>query len=122
MGIGLPVLICGSLDLELQAMNKYYKAIEDLNTKGEATFKAFGSSMLPIIRSGSTLTFRPANEYQVGDIVFCKVRGRFIDSHKIVKKDMMGNAYRYQIANNKGHVNGWTKQVYGKVTKVFSPR
>lgn len=24
-----------------------------------------------------------------------------------------------QIANNKGHVNGWTKQIYGKVIEIL---
>lgn len=102
-------------------MNKYQRAIEDLKTKGEATFKAFGSSMVPILQSGSLLTFRPFPEYEIGDIVFCKVRGRYIDAHKITKKDKMGNAYRYMISNNHGWDNGWTRQIYGKVVRIIKP-
>ena len=49
--------------------------------------KAFGNSMLPIIKSGSTLTFEKREFYEIGDIVFCKVKGRFIDAHKITKED-----------------------------------
>lgn len=102
-------------------MNKYQRALDDLNTKGETTFKAFGNSMLPILKSGSTLTFRPFAEYEIGDIVFCKVRGRYIDAHKITKKDKLGSSYRYMIANNHGWENGWTKQVYGKAVKIVAP-
>lgn len=83
--------------------------------------KVHGNSMLPLIKSGSTLTFEPCDDYEVGDIVFCKVRGRFIDAHKITKKDLMGGTYRYMISNNQGYDNGWTKQVYGKVVKVIEP-
>ena len=95
-------------------MNKYERAIESLKTSGTAQFKAFGSSMMPILKSGSLLTFEPRFEYDIGDIVFCKVRGRFIDAHKVVAKSCDRG---YQIANNKGHINGWTHTVYGKVVK-----
>jgi SOS-response transcriptional repressor LexA len=67
--------------------------------------------MTPILKSGMTLTFKSQSEYDVGDIVFCKVHGRFIDAHLITKK----NARRgYMIANNHGHENGWTRTIYGK--------
>ncbi len=78
-------------------------------------FPKHGNSMLPIIKSGSLLTFEKADTYQIGDVVFSKVRGRYIDAHKIVKTDQNKG---YLIANNHGYENGWTKQVFGKVTEV----
>ncbi|MFN4151150.1 MAG: S24 family peptidase [Candidatus Sericytochromatia bacterium] len=77
--------------------------------------KAFGNSMLPILKSGSLLTFEKFDEYEINDIVFCKVKGRYIDAHKITKKDFNKG---YLIANNQGYENGWTKTIYGKVIKV----
>jgi hypothetical protein len=74
--------------------------------------KAFGTSMLPILKSGTLLTFIAAPEYKVGDIVFCKVKGHYIDAHKIVKRDI---AKGFLIANNHGFENGWTRTIYGKV-------
>ena len=77
--------------------------------------KVFGNSMLPIIKSGSLLTFKKEKSYQINDIVFCKVKGRYIDAHKITKTD--GNA-RYMIANNGGYENGWTKTIFGRVIRT----
>lgn len=96
-------------------MNKYHRMIEDLEKNKTGQMKAFGNSMLPILKSGSLLTFEKSDSYDVGDIVFCRVKGRFIDAHKIIKKDKSG---RYLIANNHGHENGWTRTIYGKVVKV----
>lgn len=93
-------------------MDKHLKLKEELENNGEGTMTCFGNSMLPIIKSGETLKFVKQDKYDVGDIVFCKVKGRWIDAHKIIKKnDQRG----YLIANNKGHENGWTHSIYGKV-------
>jgi SOS-response transcriptional repressor LexA len=89
--------------------------ISDLDVKGETQAKAFGQSMMPIIISGSLLIFKKQESYAIGDIVFCKVKGRIIDAHKITKMDSQG---QYMIANNKGFENGWTKTIYGKVIKA----
>jgi SOS-response transcriptional repressor LexA len=59
--------------------------------------KTFGSSMLLILKSGTLLTFRRQESYVVGNIVFCQVKGRYIDAHKIVAKDATKG---YLIANN----------------------
>lgn len=91
---------------------KYIKAIESLNDKGTASMKVYGNSMMPIIKSGSLLTFIKCDCYYKGDIVFCKVRGRIIDAHKITKIKQGNN---YMIANNSGHENGWTRTIFGKV-------
>lgn len=96
-------------------MNKYQRLIGDLKEKGAGKMKCFGTSMMPILKSGSLMTFKSKDEYEIGDIVFCKVKGRYVDAHKIVKKDLKKG---YLIANNKGYENGWTKTIYGKAVKA----
>lgn len=96
----------------ITAMDKHQRLIEDLSTTGTGTMKCHGSSMLPILENPSTCTYRRQEAYAVGDIVFCKVNGRFIDAHKIVK---IGADGRYLIANNRGHENGWTRTIFGRV-------
>jgi phage repressor protein C with HTH and peptisase S24 domain len=95
-------------------MNKYLRLKEELETNGTGKMKCFGNSMLPILKSGSTLTFEKRNNYTIGDIVFCKVRGRFVDAHKITKMD---EGKGFMIANNHGFDNGWTKIIFGKAVK-----
>ena len=95
-------------------MNKYLRLKDELETKGSGKMKGFGNSMLPILKSGSLLTFEKKESYAIGDIVFCKVNGRFIDAHKIVKADPNKG---FLIANNHGWENGWTKIIYGKVIR-----
>jgi len=96
-------------------MNKYERAVAYLEEGLEFSMKVFGSSMLPIIKSGSKLTFRKTNDYRVGDVVLSKVKGRWIDAHQITKIDADG---RFLISNNKGWDNGWTKKVFGRVIAV----
>jgi SOS-response transcriptional repressor LexA len=96
-------------------MNKYQRLIEELEESGVGKMKCFGTSMMPILKSGSLMTFEPRENYEIGDIVFCKVKGRFVDAHKIIKKDINKG---YLIANNRGHENGWTKIIYGKAVKA----
>jgi phage repressor protein C with HTH and peptisase S24 domain len=100
-------------------MNKYERLLNDLKTSKIGKMKVFGNSLTPKVKSGSILTFEPKSDYKVGDIVFSKVRGRYIDAHQITKVDAEG---RYLISNNKGHDNGWTRSVFGKVTKIEPPR
>lgn len=70
--------------------------------------------MLPILTNPSTCTYRRQQDYRIGDIVFCKVKGRYIDAHKITARQ----GDRYLISNNHGHDNGWTKTVYGRVIEA----
>jgi SOS-response transcriptional repressor LexA len=93
-------------------MNKFERLKQDLEVSGRGKMKAFGSSMLPILKSGTLLTFEKMSDYRIGDIVFCKVKGRYIDAHKVVKVDTNKG---YLIANNRGWENGWTKIIYGRV-------
>ncbi len=99
--------------------NKYHILKEQLETVGEGKMRCFGNSMTPILQSGSLLTFRKQEVYEIEDIVFSKVKGRFIDAHKITKIDAQG---RYMIANNHGFENGWTKTIYGKMVSFEKPK
>lgn len=96
-------------------MNKFERLKTELEYSGKGKMKAFGSSMLPVLKSGSLLTFEKADAYEIGDIVFCKVKGRYIDAHKIIKTDPNKG---FLIANNHGWENGWTRIIYGRVVSA----
>jgi len=93
------------------------KKIERLLNGETIVSKEPGNSMLPIIKSKQPVRIKPATweDVEVGDVVYCKVRGN-VYTHLVTAK----NAKRgCQISNNRGHVNGWTKNVYGKVVEVL---
>ncbi|RCK07705.1 hypothetical protein [Thalassospira xiamenensis] len=96
-------------------MTKYQALIGSLATTGTGTMKCFGSSMLPLLPNPSVCEYKRESTYRVGDIVFCKVNGRFIDAHKITK---IGPDGRFMISNNHGHDNGWTRTIYGRVVRA----
>lgn len=96
-------------------MNKYERLKSDLEGTGGGTMKCFGSSMLPRLPNPSLCTYERRKTYAVGDIVFCKVRGRYIDAHIITRTSADG---RYLISNNHGHDNGWTRTIYGRVVRA----
>jgi len=75
-----------------------------------------GNSMSPILKSGQDHKLAPAKvaDVQVGEIVYCKVKGNFY-THLVKGKGEKG----VLIGNNKGGINGWTKKVYGKVIEVL---
>ena len=93
---------------------KYERVLAELQEGKESKMKVCGNSMTPIIKSGTMLTFKAFDEYEIGDIVFCKVKGRWIDAHKVTKKSSRG----YLISNNHGWDNGWTKRIFGKVIQI----
>lgn len=76
-----------------------------------------GNSMVPLINSGQHHVISPSTwqEVLVGDIVYCKVKGRYYTHLVKAKNEKKG----CQIGNNKGGINGWTKQIYGKVIEVL---
>jgi hypothetical protein len=76
-----------------------------------------GNSMVPIIKSGQDhrLAHVKIEDVAVDDIVYCKVKGNFYTHLVKAKNDKKGCL----IGNNKGGINGWTKQVYGKVMEVL---
>ena len=85
--------------------------------KGEiVSFRPKGNSMQGKIESGQLCTVAPiSDEIEVGDIVLCKVGGRqFLHLVSAVQ------GKRYQISNNKKHINGWisAEAIFGKLTKV----
>lgn len=70
-----------------------------------------GNSMLPLIKSRQPCELRPiTRELHVGDIVYCKVKGRYY-THLI--HAIQGD--RYLIGNNRGGTNGWTRDVIALV-------
>jgi phage repressor protein C with HTH and peptisase S24 domain len=92
-------------------MNKYERLIEEIEKNGEGKMKVLGNSMQPRIESGSVLTYRKQETYEVNDVVLSKVKGRWIDAHKIWKIDTNKG---YLIGNNKGYENGWTRKVFAR--------
>lgn len=83
------------------------------------TFKTSekGNSMVPIIHSGQEHILCPTTLQDInpGDIVYCKVKGRFY-THLVKALNPEKGAL---IGNNKGGINGWTRQIYGKVIEVL---
>ena len=77
-----------------------------------------GNSMRPLIKSRQPVELTPATweSVDVGDIVYCRVRGRSY-THLVKAKNVKRGCL---IGNNHGRINGWTKKVYGKVTKIYA--
>lgn len=77
--------------------------------------KEYGNSMSPLILSGQEHKLEPITweECKIKDIVYCKVNGKYY-TH-LVKA--INNQQGLLIGNNKGKINGWTKNVYGRVIK-----
>lgn len=98
-------------------MTKFNYAIETLEKGISATIFPRGNSMSPLLKDKEKVRLLPLDGCfgkivpRVGNIVLCKVKGRVL-LHKITAIDSNG---RYQISNNKGHINGWTKTIYGIV-------
>ena len=76
-----------------------------------------GNSMLPLIKSKQPVKIEPTtlDKIKVGDIVYCKVRGN-VYTHLVKAIDARKGAL---IGNNQGRINGWTKQIYGKVIEIL---
>lgn len=79
------------------------------------TSKEPGNSMTPLLVSRQSVTLVPIQwqEAKVGDIVFCRVNGRYY-THLVKATSAKTGCL---IGNNHGHINGWTKHVYGLATK-----
>tara|TARA_R110000824_G_scaffold112734_1_gene262061 strand:- start:167 stop:535 length:369 start_codon:yes stop_codon:yes gene_type:complete len=100
-------------------MNQKQRAIADLRAGTTTKYKGHGNSMRPRIPSGSLVTLEPVDlkDIEVGDAVFCKVKGS-IFVHLVTALQGGPDNRRVQISNNHGHVNGWTTSVYGRVIAV----
>ena len=77
-----------------------------------------GNSMTPILKSRQPVRLSPITweDCEVGDIVYCKVKGNHY-THLVKGKN---NKRGVLIGNNHGRINGWTKNVYGKVTEILN--
>lgn len=76
--------------------------------------------MEPLIKSGQKVALQPiqtVKELKKGDIVFCRVKGKFL-VHKITNKNT--RTQKYEISNNKGFVNGEIPidSIYGLVVEI----
>lgn len=94
-------------------------AIEKLLKGEKVKIYPKGNSMRPKIESGAEVTLEPSSWHilEKGDIVLCKVgKNQYLHLIKSIKGD------RYQIANNKGFVNGTISldKIYGKAVKVVN--
>lgn len=81
------------------------------------SFRPRGNSMSPRIKSGQLCTVEPVDPstIQVGDIVLCKVRGaEYLHFVKAIQGP------RFQIGNNRGHINGWVTAgaIFGRLASV----
>ena len=76
-----------------------------------------GNSMCPIIKSKQEHKLAPVKleNVNVGDIVFCRVKGNYYTHLVKAKNDDKGCL----IGNNRGGINGWTKQIFGKVIEIL---
>lgn len=92
--------------------DNYIKKLEAGET---VQFRPRGNSMTGLVNDGQLVTVSPCTAAAVGYVVLCKVTGRQY-LHKVTAIDHGGRGY--QIGNNKGHINGWTRSIYGVVTKV----
>ena len=93
------------------------KKIEQLEAGETIISREPGNSMTPIITSRQPVKIVPASwqDVEKGDIVYCKVRGSVLTHIVKGKCERRG----VLIGNNHGRINGWTKNVYGKVTEVL---
>lgn len=93
--------------------------IAELRAGRTVQFRPTGNSMSGRIESRQLVTVEPIADHgtiSVGDVVLCKVSGR--EYLHLVKA--IGQDGRFQIGNNKGHINGWTTStsVYGRLVRV----
>lgn len=98
-------------------MRRNYK-LEILQSGESLITSEKGNSMVPLIKSGQKHELSPVislDDVEVDDIVYCKAKGNFY-THLVKAKNPDKGCL---IGNNKSGINGWTKQVFGKVTQIF---
>ena len=92
-------------------------AIQSLEKTGQAQTRPRGNSMLPLIKSGALVTLGKCSpeDVKVGSIVLVRVGGN-VYLHLVTAI----NGDRYQISNNRGHINGWVKfhAIYGRAVRI----
>jgi hypothetical protein len=97
-------------------MGRNYKVERLMNGETFITSEK-GNSMTPLIMSGQDHKLAPItiDKVEVGDIVYCKVKGSFYTHLVKAKSEQRGCL----IGNNHGGINGWTKAIFGKVIEVI---
>ena len=95
---------------------KNYKLEKLLNGETFTTHEK-GNSKVPLIKSSQEHILTPVKweDAEIGDIVYCKVKGNFY-THLVKGKDIVKGCL---IGNNRGRINGWTRNVYGKVIEIL---
>lgn len=93
----------------------YTKILEQLEAGEDVELHPKGNSMTPLIKSGERILLTPTDTAKLGDVVLCKVKGRYF-IHLVTAVDEEKG--RWQISNNHGHVNGWTHNIYGRVSEI----
>lgn len=87
-------------------------------TEGKSVLiKGVGNSMTPRLESGQIVRVDPITKDMIlskGDVVLAKVNGNLF-LHKVTAVQQGKTLLYCQIGNNHGKINGWTKQIYGKV-------
>ena len=91
--------------------------IEKLGRGATVCFRPRGNSMTGKIESRQLCTVEPTDPsiLKVGEIVLCRVKGR---EYLHLIKAIQGA--RFQIGNNRGHINGWitANSIFGVCTRV----
>ena len=90
--------------------------IAKLKAGETVSFRPRGNSMQGRVESGDLCTVAPLTaDPEPGDVVLCKVNG---SQYLHLVKARQGE--RFQIGNNKGHINGWVGRncIFGKLMKV----
>jgi hypothetical protein len=100
-------------------MSRYTDIVSRLQKGEMVTYKEFGNSMLPKLKSGVTVNVSPCKleDCKVGDIVLSKVRG----AHYLHYVKAVGSDGKVQIGNAHGHINGWTRSVFGRLESFNNP-
>lgn len=92
-------------------------AIEALQRKETVQIRPRGNSMTGKVNDGDLVTLETVDPETLkkDDVVLVRVHGK--DYLHLIKAI---DGKRFQIGNNKGHVNGWVgpQAIYGKATKV----
>jgi hypothetical protein len=100
-------------------MSRYNELCKRLAAGETVTYVEHGNSMSPRMKNGVTVTVAPCKleDLKIGDVAFCKVNGAFYLHY--VKA--IGQDGRVQIGNAHGHVNGWSRRVFGRLTDFRNP-
>ncbi len=100
-------------------MSRYIELVEGLQKGETITYREFGNSMLPKLKSRVLVTVEPwtLEKCQVGDIVLAKVRG----THYLHYVKAISSQGEVQIGSASNHINGWTRQVFGKLIHYENP-